>query len=616
MKLQLTISLLVSDRMDTLRKCLDSITPLLRDLESELIIVFTGKEPAVLGTARQYTSHIIPFTWCDDFSKARNTGLKEAKGEWFLYLDDDEWFEDVTEIIQFFKSGEYHYYQSAMYIQRNYDDLEGRTYNDSHVGRMCRLEPDTEFISPIHEYLYPFSDPCKYFQCFVHHFGYARKGTSADIRKRFERNSALLLKAYRENPTAHNCMQLAQEYRYIDDEATAIKYCREGLRLAAKEKRIHTYELWMQVHLPLMLSVIGNQDGALKEGERILRSPRLLEVGQAHIHSILATLCWDMKEYKKGFQHVLGLRKTMLYLEKHPDKAMRQTGASITYATAKEHETPAYIAGLLFSAELKDNRQLKEILSWIPWNEDKLIQNHYRNLEQIKIRYPEQREAILEGYFYLQTDNSYVNLQKALYAEEKHMSIDLEKLFRSCAQNYPSGFMHQIIEMAKRNQFSLNPLLKQISIETWDEYIKTLEMNPNVSNISEHLQEFQKPLANYPICYRRVEQHFLEQQLIKENTEINQLLKLFAQYSQSLLEEADTLYKKEIFTAPISYVIPYKYKFAFMIEGILNNLESKNYKECSRLFEESVHIYPQMSVPLHRLYKYSEEKKNKQNSKF
>ena len=136
MKLQLTISLLVSDRKETLKRCLDSIVPLLKEVNSELIIVFTGKDESVLEIARQYTSHIIPFTWCNDFSKARNAGLTEASGEWFLYLDDDEWFENVTEIVEFFKSGEYRDYETATYVQRNYDDWEGRFYNDAQVGRM------------------------------------------------------------------------------------------------------------------------------------------------------------------------------------------------------------------------------------------------------------------------------------------------------------------------------------------------------------------------------------------------------------------------------------------------------------------------------------------------
>ena len=42
MNIQLSISLLVSDRMETLGKCLASLKPLLRELDSELIAVFTA----------------------------------------------------------------------------------------------------------------------------------------------------------------------------------------------------------------------------------------------------------------------------------------------------------------------------------------------------------------------------------------------------------------------------------------------------------------------------------------------------------------------------------------------------------------------------------------------
>ena len=175
MNIQLTISMLVSDRMETLGKCLASLKPFLREMDSELIVVFTGKNQETLDLVRQYTSHIIPFDWCDDFSKARNAGLREAKGEWFLYLDDDEWFDDTGEIIRFFKSGEYRQYGSALYRQRNYMDFEGKRFSDGDVGRMCRLTPETKFIFPVHENLVPFQEPCKRMTAFVHHFGYARK---------------------------------------------------------------------------------------------------------------------------------------------------------------------------------------------------------------------------------------------------------------------------------------------------------------------------------------------------------------------------------------------------------------------------------------------------------
>ena len=175
MNIQLSISLLVSDRMETLGKCLASLKPLLRELDSELIAVFTGKNEETLKLLQQYTSQIIPFTWCDDFSKARNTGLKEARGEWFLYLDDDEWFDDTAEIVHFFKSGEYQNYQCAFYVERNYLDLEGKRYSDADVGRMCRLTPETKLDNTLLDDIVQTDDRCvalfglsggaRYFSC-------------------------------------------------------------------------------------------------------------------------------------------------------------------------------------------------------------------------------------------------------------------------------------------------------------------------------------------------------------------------------------------------------------------------------------------------------------------
>ena len=102
MNVQLTISVLASDRPAALERCLDSLMPLMMQVQSQLIIVVTGTDSHVREIAARYTDQIIPFAWCGDFSAARNLGLQSACGEWFLYIDDDEWFEDVTEICDFF----------------------------------------------------------------------------------------------------------------------------------------------------------------------------------------------------------------------------------------------------------------------------------------------------------------------------------------------------------------------------------------------------------------------------------------------------------------------------------------------------------------------------------
>ncbi|MCI8373837.1 MAG: hypothetical protein HFI29_00135 [Lachnospiraceae bacterium] len=47
MKLPLTISLLASNRIATLERCLDSLRPLLQQVPAELIVVFTGTDERV-----------------------------------------------------------------------------------------------------------------------------------------------------------------------------------------------------------------------------------------------------------------------------------------------------------------------------------------------------------------------------------------------------------------------------------------------------------------------------------------------------------------------------------------------------------------------------------------
>ncbi len=608
MNIQLTISLLASDRPDTLKKCLDSLTPFLKELSSELIVVFTGKEQATLNLIRQYTSHILPFTWCDDFSAARNTGLREASGEWFLFIDDDEWFEDPSEIIQFFQSGEYQKFRSGYYVVRNYTDWSGRQYTDANVARMCRLTPETQFINPIHEFLNPLDKPNKFFHCFVHHYGYAEKDREKYKASKFARNLPPLLKEYEKKPDVHNCMQLVQEYQSIDDYETAIKYCRQGLKLAEKEARVGACELWMQVRFPLLLSSVGRPEEALKEGERLLLSPRTLEVGQAHLHAIMAGLCWELKEFEKGIRHVRAYRDRMKYLKNHPDKAERQNGATVTYASAKERCMTAYVGGLLFAAELEDARQIKEFLTWIPWEDEEQVRFQYQNLENWKHNYPKQRRRILEGYSILQTDNGYVTLQKALYAEETQRFTEAEDLFKSCAANCPHAFLYQLAELAVRNQFSLDPLFEQLSIENWDACAKILAERTEISDMPELAQNLQQEATGYPIYAGRLQQYFLEKQLMQNSLEIAGLLELLQEYCNVVITEAESLYKSEILSIPDYYALPSRYKFVLHMKNVLDCLASQDYSSCIPLLAKAVRALPEMSDVIKVLSSDLEEK--------
>ena len=225
----LTISILVSGKSPELKKCLDSVQALMNHLDAELILTDTGCDEEIKELLKQYTSHIIPFSWCDDFAAARNVGLKEASGEWFLFLDDDEWFDDVTPFVEFFSSGEYKNYQQAAYYVRNYSDYSGKQYRQSLVSRMIRLEEQTHFEGKIHESLIPVDGKCKLIDGFVHHYGYVNTDQSKVLQKH-ERNLKILQKMKEEEPLNLKWpMYLIQEHCVVLNGEMVLKEAEEAL---------------------------------------------------------------------------------------------------------------------------------------------------------------------------------------------------------------------------------------------------------------------------------------------------------------------------------------------------------------------------------------------------
>ena len=241
----LTISILISNNYDNVKRCLDSIQDLLKALPSELILTDTGCGPEVREVIEKYTDHIIDFAWCKDFSAARNAGLKQAKGQWFMYLDDDEWFEDTRDIEQFFLSGEAEKYNVAYYTQRNYihpyDDqyykhkISEISYKDHYVDRVIRRVPGLHFEHRIHEaYTGIEIGRKKRLDVFVHHYGYAYKDAEENRKKR-TRNRELLELEVRDYPDDMRMRyQLTTVCYAFNDWDYALSAAREGIAMESQ----------------------------------------------------------------------------------------------------------------------------------------------------------------------------------------------------------------------------------------------------------------------------------------------------------------------------------------------------------------------------------------------
>lgn len=294
----LSIGLLVSNRKDTIQKCLDSLAPIRKAIPTELIILDTGCDKDLRELLETYADKIDSFVWCKDFSKARNVTLEMAEGEWFLYLDDDEWFTEVDELIDFFYSGEYKDYGTASYIQRNYLDFEGSQYTDTWVGRMIKKESDTRFLSKIHEYLSPQRGEHANLHAIVDHYGYVYK-TEKDKQKHFERNYVLLKEMIEEEPEELRWkMQLVQELRTVEAFDEMLSYGKEYLELSEEAHSIGAF------YASVVLGYTGLKDYANVKAwcKKMRQDNRINQLAKTFAELSVANALFYLGEYQASIE--------------------------------------------------------------------------------------------------------------------------------------------------------------------------------------------------------------------------------------------------------------------------------------------------------------------------
>ncbi|QFJ54006.1 glycosyltransferase [Pseudobutyrivibrio xylanivorans] len=228
----LTISLLCCGRPDTTERCLKSLMPIREAIDSELQVIDTGCDKETRAVIEKYADEIFEFTWVKDFAAARNFQLDQANGKMFLYIDDDEFFLDVRNILDFFKNDDVEKYNLGGYYQRNYLDYDGKEYQDFEVIRMCKVTPETHFEGKVHEYIMPIEGNTIIMDAAAGHFGYIYE-TIEDNIKHSMRNLPLLKEMAEEQPDNLRWpYQIAQEYRAIHYDKDYRDICKEGYEKA------------------------------------------------------------------------------------------------------------------------------------------------------------------------------------------------------------------------------------------------------------------------------------------------------------------------------------------------------------------------------------------------
>ena len=606
MRPQLTISLLASNHINSVRRCLDSLVPILMQIPSELIIVDTSGKDPIRDLALQYTDHVVPFQWCDDFAKARNAGLREARGEWFMFIDDDEWLDSADEIIAFFATGEYERYNSGSYQVRNYKKWSGTDYVDAYVARMVRLTPASRFIGAIHEYIEPYKRPVKQFSLYAHHYGYVHSNT--DIKTL--RNVPLLEKEMQKKAfTAHNYLQLCQEYmadlQFKKAEAYALK-C-----LEVEEKDKEKEKSWCLAYLPYLINKQGDQQRAYETGKRMLRHPLCTDLASLRIYMDLISVCEKMDGHDKDIiVYTRSYHEGVARLDKCPEEWFRQAMGALGEQQIKAGEYIIYRAGLQAAVRIRDEKAADIFLQWFPWGKEE-IEKFYPSF-YVLIQDEENGEFVFGRFARLELEDPFVFLVKAQAAWKKGDLESAESFYEACVSSSNGIVLQEAVLLALRSagQISLKPLMGCMDMERWTRISDYAASQAPLDGTEEWIRTAEDYLPDFPVQALSLMIALQERLMIEGVAEVSDcdLVLKMEQYCGWVMRYVSLVYSEYVYKTENISLLPERCRFAREMEDVFQGLQEADPEKVLQGLQRAINSYRLLCGAVRRMLPIIEER--------
>lgn len=222
----------------------------------EIIVVDTGSEDRTVEIAKAGGAAVYYFKWCNDFSAAKNYALDKATGDWIVFLDADEYFDET---------GRKELRTALNRIHGNHDiiGIDSLLYNidvdhNNHIlstanqQRVFRNIKSLRYHGRIHEHLSyqgtenvtfaAFSDHCA-----IYHTGYSQCLTQNKNQRNLDLLLADIKAAGGEQPEHYSYLSVSYfNLRQYDETIHYAKLAIQTADKGIKPALVKQYWLWIK----------------------------------------------------------------------------------------------------------------------------------------------------------------------------------------------------------------------------------------------------------------------------------------------------------------------------------------------------------------------------------
>lgn len=642
-----TISMLVSNRIDTVEKCFESFRPLLEQIPSEFIAVDTvgdEKSDGSVDVARKYADKIVHFEWCDDFAAARNAGLKEARGKWLIYLDDDEWFDDAGPLIDFFSKPElYENYDRVSMMEHSYTSASQIEYGSSSFSRISVLTPEAKFVNPVHELLegIVYRNEYDLKGTFVHHVGYIGKLNN----KKIERNREIMnneLEKHPDNP--HLWLQQIAGAGSDADEMLELSE-KAIFELRKRELSDWNNQDWVEIFLYRMksyarLKMWDKLDENVDEFLEHVKNPFFrgiaaifelsrnlndfgIEKANDWIHIYFEAVKYyvdrDEKEISYFFSDDIDKANLYKVVIMYFNLCLKESDDSYSDIKKMIREIPWNI----FSR--KRSGVLASSLKYIIDNEDTetlaFLCNSFTIDGRIDEEFLQQLDRVDIG---IESDTAQGNFDQLIESidvkndslwikQHVRKKVSEDELKRSLGDETTFAYPNEdLVRICVKNRISPQKYVEKVSIEDVEKSVSAI-----VVKEEKHLDRiplFAAEIEN--VWQSSVQRNYLLASLRKRyifqgTMPLNKVLEESEKYCRNMIEYAKSIYLTELCDSA-SVLLPKEIRFAILFEKALELKKSGSLKECLAYLQQSLDIFNEAETLIRRIIQEIELDQRKQ----